>query len=80
MTQTSFHINGFWYYVNWNAAGTIGFDQHGRTWYNKKSPISEGGMLRPEIKPKTGLSNKEYFLQQREAYNEFFHTRSALMK
>lgn len=82
MTQSSFHVNGFWYHVNWNAEGTMGFDQHGWTWFNKSRPISEGGLLspKPEKKANQGQSSKELFMLQREAEREFFHTRSALMK
>lgn len=47
MFTTSFHINGFWFHVKWDAQGKIGKDQHGDTWYNSQNPRSEMGGMRP---------------------------------
>ncbi|HYH15276.1 MAG TPA: hypothetical protein VD794_08650 [Flavisolibacter sp.] len=93
MSTTSFHINGFWAHVTWDAQGKVGRDQHGHIWYNKENPRSEMGGLRPTVdrfsrQPATTsrlagfkpASNKDYFLQQRESAHEYYHTRSAMMK
>jgi hypothetical protein len=81
MQQTSFHVNGFWFHVKWDAQGKVGKDQHGGIWYNMQNPRSEMGGMRPKPDRSKGpSSNKDYFLQQRESYHEYFHTRSAMMK
>jgi len=93
MSTTSFHINGFWMHVKWDAQGKIGKDQHGQIWYNKENPRSEMGGLRPKVerswrsqptassKPSyQPASNKDYFQQRREASHEYYHSRSALLK
>ncbi len=38
--KTSFCIYGFWFHVSWEDEN-IGYDQHGRKWYNKKYPQLE---------------------------------------
>jgi hypothetical protein len=38
--QTSFHIGGFWFYVQWSHKGEIGRDQHGNYWFNHRAPYS----------------------------------------
>lgn len=36
MVNTSFHICGFWFHVNWD--GNEGTDQQGGKWTNPKNP------------------------------------------
>jgi len=85
--QSSFHINGFWFHVKWDAQGKVGKDQHGSIWYNQLNPRSEMGGMRPSsystpnpMRTAAPASNKDFFLQNREASHEFYHSRSALMK
>jgi hypothetical protein len=69
--QTSIHLGaGFQAHVTWNAKGTIGIDQHGTTWYNRASPVSETGMTAQPTTPlaKEKRSNKDFFMDQREGY------------
>lgn len=91
--KSSFHISGFWFHVNWDAQGKVGKDQYGDIWYSKENPRSEMGGLRPKVERSWRIqpaayskpsyqpaSNKDYFLQNREAAHEYYHTRSAMMK
>ncbi len=80
--STSFAIGGFWYHLQ-PIANNVFTDQHRNTWTKKGGFFySEFGGLKAEVpKPKqTGLiSAKDMFMQQREYYHEYFHSRTALI-
>jgi hypothetical protein len=82
MTRTSFHINGFWFHINWNYLGTMGIDQHGDTWYNKANPVSAAGGLKASQPPTgtTKLDNKDYFMDLRERATAFYINRQLAWK
>jgi hypothetical protein len=39
--NTSFHIGGFWFHVQWDREGSKGRDQRGATWLDYKNPHPE---------------------------------------
>ena len=39
--KTEHTILGFSFYINWDAKGKIGIDQHGHLWVNQNSPEPE---------------------------------------
>lgn len=50
MTNTSFHISGFWFHIEWDKEGKTGIDQHGKKWSNKENPMPELKLLIPICK------------------------------
>lgn len=45
MKNTSFHISGFWFHVDWDSEGKTGIDQQGRKWTNIDNPEPELRLL-----------------------------------
>lgn len=77
MQTTSFHINGVWQHVSL-ISNNVYRDQHNNIWILKNNRfVSECGGLQSEpIQQKKGwISADDLFLQSRESYHEFFHSR-----
>jgi hypothetical protein len=75
--KLSFHKNGFWFHLTFSSE-TVAKDQHGLEWTKQGNRlVSAGGSFEYEMpKPKAGFSNKDYFMDQREQWANYFVNRA----
>ena len=76
--KMSFHIDGFWHHVSL-IHSNVYRDQHNNIWILKNNRfVSESGYYQSEpVEIKKGwVSADDLFLEQRESWASFFHTRN----
>lgn len=81
MQKVSFSLNGFWFHLTLKQNTTY-TDQHGMEWYrNGNTYMSQGGgFIHTEKQKQTGLSNKDFFMQEREQRFAYHRQRMIINK